>query len=45
MNGDKEDETVSQPDYGMGSNTKIENHDIIALKKIIILKFMIIKKN
>lgn len=36
MKGDNENKKLSQPDYGMGSGTRIENKDIITLKKKIV---------
>ena len=36
MNGDKENNKHERSEYGMGSGTKIENKDIISLKKKII---------
>jgi GAF domain-containing protein len=36
MNGDEENINHERSDYGLGSGTRIENHDIITLKKRII---------
>ena len=36
MNGDEKNINSERSEYGLGSGTRIENHDIIALKKRII---------